>query len=155
MRVRTHQSFLAATNMGSMGFVFPAALGAKMAEPEREVVAIMGDGEFLMTVQDLETAVRERVGVKLVIVNDNSYRVLLMRQKIQKMGRIHGTLHSNPDIVKLADAFGAKAVSVDSESEIDSRLEFISRKSDVPLIVELKVDPEDFPPLNLEGSLMF
>ena len=155
MRVRTHRSFLAATNMGSMGFVFPAALGAKMAEPEREVVAVMGDGEFLMTVQDLETAVRERVGVKLVVVNDNSYKVLLMKQKIQKMGRIHGTLHSNPDMVKLADAFGARALSIDSESGIEGGLEFISRKSDVPLIVELKVDPEDLPPLNLEGSLMF
>jgi len=155
MRVRTHRSFLAATNMGSMGFVFPAALGAKMTEPEREVVAVMGDGEFLMTVQDLETAVRERVGVKLVVVNDNSYKVLLMKQKIQKMGRIHGTLHSNPDMVKLADAFGARALSIDSESGIEGGLEFISRKSDVPLIVELKVDPEDLPPLNLEGSLMF
>jgi len=155
MKVRAHNSFLAATNMGSMGFVFPAALGAKMAEPWREVVAVMGDGEFLMTVQDLETAVREKAGVKLVVINDNSYRVLLMRQKIQKMGRVHGTLHSNPDMVKLADAFGAEAKTVSSDSEMESGLEFISRKSEVPLMVELKVDQEDLPPLNLEGSLMF
>ena len=57
VKSRSSRSFLAATNMGSMGFVFPAALGAKMAFPEREVVAVMGDGEFLMTMQDMETAV--------------------------------------------------------------------------------------------------
>jgi acetolactate synthase-1/2/3 large subunit len=155
MKVRTPSGFLAATNMGSMGFVFPAALGAKMAFPEREVVAVMGDGEFLMTVQDIETAVREKIAAKLVIVNDNSYRVLLMRQKIQKMGRIFGTVHSNPDVAKLAEAFGTKAMSVDSNEMIDEAVRLVTGKSDVPLIVELKVDPEDLPPLNLEGSLMF
>lgn len=155
VRVRSNRSFLAATNMGSMGFVFPAALGAKMAYPTREVVGVMGDGEFLMTVQDLETAVREKIGVKLIVVNDNSYRVLLMRQKIQKMGRIFGTTHSNPDIVKLAESFGAKGVTVSSDSEIDEATEFIMEPSETPRIVNLEVDPEDLPPLNIQGSLMF
>jgi acetolactate synthase I/II/III large subunit len=155
MKVRSPASFLAATNMGSMGFVFPAALGAKLSHPEREVVAVMGDGEFMMTVQDIETAVREKIGAKIVIVNDCSYRVLLMRQKLQKMGRVFGTLHSNPDIVKLADSFGAGAMSVDSEGQVEEAVKFLTAKSEVPMIVELKVDPEDLPPLNLEGSLMF
>ncbi len=155
LRVRSPASFLAATNMGSMGFVFPAALGAKVAFPEREVVAVMGDGEFMMTVQDLETAVRERIGVKLVVVNDNSYRVLLMRQKIQKMGRVFGTQHSNPDMVKLADAFGFEAILVDSNSRIPEAVKFLTRRSDLPIMAELKVDPEDLPPVNLQGSLMF
>lgn len=155
VKVRTPRGYLAATNMGSMGFVFPGAMGAKMAFPDREVVAVMGDGEFAMTMQDLETAVRERIGVKIVVVNDNSYRVLLMRQKIQKMGRVFGTTHSNPDIVKLADAFGAEAVRVDSDDEIGKGVGFLAKKADLPLIVDLKVDPEDLPPLNLQASLMF
>lgn len=155
LKVRAPGSFLAATNMGSMGFVFPAALGAKMACPEREVVAVMGDGEFLMTMQDLETAVREKIGAKVIVVNDNSYRVLLMRQKIQKMGRIHGTRHSNPDMEKLARAFGAEAVVVKDDGEIERAVEFVTKKSSVPIIVELRIDPEDLPPLNLQGSLMF
>jgi len=155
LRVRTARSFLAATNMGAMGFVFPAALGAKMTFPEREVVGVMGDGEFLMTVQDMETAVREKVGAKIVVVNDNSYRVLLMRQKIQKMGRVFGTTHSNPDMAKLAQDFGAEGMVVDSEDKVDEAVEFVMRKSDVPLVVELRVDPEDLPPLNIQGSLMF
>jgi acetolactate synthase-1/2/3 large subunit len=155
VRVRSCRSFLAATNMGSMGFVFPAALGAKMTLPENEVVAVMGDGEFLMTMQDLETAVREKVGAKIVVVNDNSYRVLLMRQKIQKMGRVFGTTHTNPDIAKVAEAFGTEGLVVDSNEGVEEAVEFLMRKSDLPLLVELRVDPEDLPPLNIQGSLMF
>jgi acetolactate synthase-1/2/3 large subunit len=155
MKVRSSRSFLSATNMGSMGFVFPASLAAKLAFPDREVVAVMGDGEFLMTMQDLETAVRERIGAKVVVVNDNSYRVLLMRQKIQKMGRVFGTTHSNPDMVKVAEAFGAQGLSIASDDEVDEGVKFARKKSDVPLLIELKVDPEDLPPLNIQGSLMF
>jgi acetolactate synthase-1/2/3 large subunit len=155
VRVRSYRSFLAATNMGSMGFVFPAALGAKMTLPERDVVAVMGDGEFLMTMQDLETAVREKAGAKIVIVNDNSYRVLLMRQKIQKMGRVFGTTHTNPDTAKVAEAFGTEGLVVDSNEGVEEAVKFLMKKSDLPLLVELRVDPEDLPPLNIQGSLMF
>jgi len=155
LKVRSSRSFLAATNMGSMGFVFPSALGAKMVFPEKEAVGVMGDGEFMMTVQDLETAVREKVGVKIVIVNDNSYRVLLMRQKIQKMGRIFGTTHSNPNFAKVAEAFGAKGLVIDSDEGVSEGVEFLTGVSDRPLLVELRVDPEDLPPLNVQGSLMF
>ena len=155
LKVRSSRSFLAATNMGSMGFVFPAALAGKIVFPERETIGVMGDGEFMMTLQDLETAVREKVGVKIVIVNDNSYRVLLMRQKIQKMGRIFGTTHSNPDFAKVAEAFGAEGIIVDSDAKIQDGVDFVTRRSGKPLLVELKVDPEDLPPLNIQGSLMF
>jgi acetolactate synthase-1/2/3 large subunit len=155
LRVRSSRSFLAATNMGSMGFVFPAALGAKIVFPEREAVGVMGDGEFMMTMQDLETAVREKAGVKLVVVNDNSYRVLLMRQKIQKMGRIFGTTHSNPDFARVAEAFGGEGIVVDDDAKIQEGVDFMTRRSDRPLLVELRVDREDLPPLNIQGSLMF
>jgi acetolactate synthase-1/2/3 large subunit len=155
LKVRSSRSFLAATNMGAMGFVFPAALSAKMAFPGREVVSVMGDGEFMMTMQDLETAVRERIGAKIIIVNDNSYRVLLMRQKIQKMGRVFGTVHTNPDFAKVAEAFGAEGMVVDSDAKIQQGVDFVTKRSDVPLLVELRVDPEDLPPLNIQGSLMF
>lgn len=155
LKVRSNRSFMAATNMGSMGFVFPAILGAKMAYPKREVLGVMGDGEFMMTVQDMETAVREKIGAKIVVVNDNSYRVLLMRQKIQKMGRIFGTLHTNPDMANLAEDFGARGMVVDSDEEVEEAVEFITQESNVPLLLELRIDPEDLPPINIQGSLMF
>ena len=155
LTIRRYGSCLAATNLGAMGFAFPAALGAKVVQPEREVIAVLGDGEFLMTLQDLETAAREKIVVKIVIVNDNSYKVLLMRQKIQKMGRVFGTQHSNPDMTKLADAFGAESMIVREDSQIEAAVNFALAKSAKPRIVELKVSPEDVPPFNMDASLKF
>ncbi|MCE4617904.1 MAG: thiamine pyrophosphate-binding protein [Desulfurococcales archaeon] len=144
--------FLAATNLGAMGYAFPAALGAKIANPENEVIAVVGDGEFMMTVQDLETAVRENIPVKVVVVNDNSYRVLYLRQTIQKRGRVYGTLHTNPSFEALARAFGAEGTTVSSNAEIDDAIEEML-ESNKPYVVDLRISREDLPPLNLEGSL--
>ena len=155
LRIRSPGSFLAATNLGAMGFAFPAALGAKVTHPDREVIAVLGDGEFLMTLQDLETAVREKIAVKIVVVNDNSYKVLLMRQKIQKMGRVFGTVHSNPDMNKLAEAFGADSMVVREDSDIEQAVDFALGQSERPRLIELKTSPEDVPPLNMEASLKF
>ncbi len=110
---------------------------------------------FFVQSPNEDTGAREKIGIKVVIVNDNSYRVLLMRQKLQKMGRVFGTRHSNPDRVKLAEAFELEAMSVNSNSQIPGAVEFLLRKTDRALIVELKVEPEDLPPVNLQGSLMF
>lgn len=78
-----------------------------------------------------------------------------MRQKIQKMGRVFGTTHSNPDLGKVAEAFGTKGLVVDSDEGIEEAVKFVMKKSTLPLLVELRVDPEDLPPLNMQGSLMF
>ena len=155
LKVRRYRSFLAATNLGAMGFAFPAALGAKIAEPDREVFAVLGDGEFLMTMQDLETAVREKIAVKVIVVNDNSYRVLLMRQKMQKMGRVFGTLHTNPDMVKLGEAFGLESFVLSDNDQVEEAVGFISARTESPRLLELKVSQEDSPPFNMEASLKF
>ena len=155
LKIKAQGSFIAATNLGAMGFALPAALAAKLAQPEREVIAIIGDGEFLMTMHDLETAVREKVGAKVVIVNDNSYRVLYMRQKIQKMGRIIGTLHTNPNTLKIAEAFGINGMVVRSDSEIDGAVDFILERADTPRLLELRISPDDLPPLNMEATQKF
>jgi acetolactate synthase I/II/III large subunit len=155
LKVRNHSSFLAATNLGAMGYAFPAALGAKAVYEEREVLAVLGDGELMMNISDLETAKRENLGVKIIIVNDNSYRVLLMRQKLQKMGRIFGTLLGNPDFEKLGDAFGIPSMSIADDKKIEEAVEFVLEKSDTPRILELKISPDDLPPLNVEASLRF
>ena len=152
LKVKKPRSFLAATNMGSMGFAFPAALSAKLVKSDKEVVSIIGDGEFLMTLQDLETAVREDIPVKVIVVNDYSYRVLYYRQKIQKMGRIHGTILGNPDIEKLSKSFRANGITVTSDNEIEDAIKQL-KESDKPFIIDLRIDKDDLPPLNLEASL--
>ncbi len=155
VRIKAVRGYLAAFNLGAMGFAFPAALGAKLALPGRDVYAVVGDGEFMMTVQDLETAVREKIPVKVIIVNDNSYRVLYARQKAQKMGRVFGTLHTNPDFVKLADAFGVEVMSINSDEEISKAVKYITEKSEGPRVLEIKIHPDDLPPMNIEAALRF
>ncbi len=155
LKIRRYRSFLAATNLGAMGFAFPAALGAKVVQPEREVIAVLGDGEFLMTLQDLETAVREKIAAKVIVVNDSSYRVLLMRQKMQKMGRVFGTVHTNPDMVKLGEAFGVTSLVVADNTQVEGAIDFILARTEGPRILELKVSQEDMPPFNMEASLKF
>jgi acetolactate synthase-1/2/3 large subunit len=153
VRVRSTRGYLAAFNLGAMGFAFPAALGAKLAAPERDVYAVVGDGEFMMTVQDLETAVREKIPVKIIVINDNSYRVLYARQKAQKMGRVFGTLHTNPDFVKLAEAFGVEAMSISRDEDIPKAVEFVTEPG--LKLLELRISPDDFPPMNIEAALRF
>lgn len=150
IRARRPRSYLAATNHGAMGFGFPAAMAAALLE--HTAIAVVGDGEFMMTVQDLETAVREKIPVKVVVVNDNSYRVLYFRQKLQKMGRVYGTLHTNPDFAELARVFGAEGIVVSSNGEIDDAIrEMLS--SEKPFVLDLRISPDSFAPFNPQPSV--
>lgn len=146
------RSFLAATNLGAMGYAFPAALGASFAQKGSPVVSIVGDGDFMMTVQDLETMVRENVKASVVVVNDNSFKVLYLRQAIQLGGRVYETLLGNPDFEKLAEAFGVRYVRVEDDASIPKAVSTIASSGE-PTLVELPVSKDDVPPLNLEYTL--
>ena len=145
-------TFLSAVNFGAMGFGFPAALAAKLVYPEREVVAILGDGDFMMTLQDLETACREGIKVRVLVINDNMYRVLNIRQRLQCQGRVLGTCHGNPDFAALARSFGASGWRLERVEDIAGVLgEALAAPG--PAVVDVIIDPDDLPPLNLEASL--
>lgn len=150
LKARRARSYLAATNHGAMGFGFSAAMTATLLG--KTGVAVVGDGEFMMTVQDLETAVRENIPVKVVVVNDNSYRVLYFRQKIQKGGRIYGTLHSNPDFARLAEVFGAEGAVVSSDDEIEDSIKAML-EAEKPFVLDLRISPDSFAPFNPEPSV--
>ncbi|MEG9193809.1 MAG: thiamine pyrophosphate-binding protein [Candidatus Methanoglobus sp.] len=150
LKTRRPRSYIAATNHGAMGFGFPAAMAASLLGYTG--IAVVGDGEFMMTVQDLETAVREKIPVKVVVVNDNSYRVLYFRQKLQKGGRIYGTLHSNPDFARLAEIFGAEGVTVSSDSEAEEAIKTMLQ-SEKPFVLDLRISPDSFAPFNAEASV--
>ncbi|MBC7231115.1 MAG: thiamine pyrophosphate-binding protein [Actinobacteria bacterium] len=145
-------SYLSAVNFGAMGFGFPAALAAKLVYPEKEVVAILGDGDFMMTLQDLETACREGIAVRVLVINDNMYRVLNLRQRLQCAGRILGTCHGNPDFAALARTFGAAGWRLERPEEIVPVLrEALSAPG--PAVVDAIIDPDDLPPMNIEATL--
>jgi len=145
-------SFLSTVNFGAMGFGMAASMAASIIYPERTVLAVLGDGDFMMTVQDLETAVREGLDIKVLILNDFQYRVLNFKQKLQFGGRVLGTEHGNPDFADLARCFGASGYRLDTPDQIDRVLDAaISQKG--PVVVDVIIDPEDMPPLNIEATL--
>jgi len=146
------QTFLSAVNFGAMGFGFPAALAAKLVHPQRQVIALLGDGDFMMTVQDLETAVREKIPIRIFVINDNAYRVLAFRQRVQLGGRIYGSTHANPDFLELADSFGIKAWRIQAAQEVDAALDGALNEPG-PTLVEVVTDPNDIPPTNLEAAM--
>lgn len=145
-------SFLSTVNFGSMGFGLAASMAAKLNEPERMSIAILGDGDFMMTLQDLETASRENIGMKVFVMNDRQYRVLNVRQKLSFGGRIYGTEHNNPDFAKLALLFGCAGYRISKREDIDPVLTAVLSETG-PVVVDVLIDPEDLPPMNLEATL--
>ena len=145
-------SWLCSVNFGSMGFGLPSAMAASLLYPEQPVVAVLGDGEFMMTVQDLETAVREDIDIKVLVINDSMYRVLNFRQRTQFQGRVIGTEHGNPDIAAMASSFGAHGLRLDKVEDIRPVLQEMLRLEG-PVVVDVLADPDDVPPLNFEANL--
>jgi acetolactate synthase I/II/III large subunit len=102
--------------------------------------------------QDLETAVREGINIKVLILNDFRYRVLNFRQKLQFGGRIIGTEHNNPDFAQLARCFGAAGYRLDSPSQVDQVLDAALAAKGLA-VVDVLIDPDDMPPMNAEATL--
>ena len=103
------RTFLNPFGFGTLGFALPAALGAKLACPDRPVVALAGDGGFLYTVHELATAAALRLGVVILLFNDNAWGAIKMEQRENFGGREVGVDLGNPDFVRLAQAFHVRA----------------------------------------------
>jgi acetolactate synthase-1/2/3 large subunit len=138
-----------APTAGAMGYGVPAAIAAKIAAPERCVVAFTGDGDFQMTGQELGTAVQYGAGVLLIVFNNSMYGTIRMHQEREFPGREHGTQLVNPDFAKFALAYGAFGTSAETTDEfaiaLAQALSFI-REKHLPALIELKTDPEVITP---------
>jgi len=99
---------------GTLGFGFPTALGVKIANPERVVISVTGDGGFMFAVQELATAVQERIGLITVLFNNGAYGNVLRDQRTNFANRLNGAVLDNPDFMLLAKAFGVAGHRVDS-----------------------------------------
>ncbi len=119
----------------SMGFALPGAMGAKLAQPERRVLAICGDAGFLMNVQDLETAVRLKLNVVYMIWEDGEYGLIKWKQQAQFDGRHSDLAFDNPDWEKLAEAFGMWGKKVTKVEDLKPTLEEAFKQSGPALIV--------------------
>jgi acetolactate synthase-1/2/3 large subunit len=117
------RTFISSGYQGTLGSGFPTALGAKVARPDRPVVAITGDGGFMFGVQELATAVQFNIGVVVLVFNNNSYGNVRRDQRERFEGRVVAADLVNPDFVKLADSFGVGAARVTSPDHFRPALE--------------------------------
>jgi acetolactate synthase I/II/III large subunit len=129
---------LIANGLAGMGFALPTAIGAKLVHPDRKVVAVSGDGGFLMNCQELETAVRLRTPIVNIIWENAQFGSIVWKQD-KKFGRHFGVDFGNPDFVKLADAFGIPAWRC-STAEDFPRLLGDALAKDVPTLIVVPID---------------
>jgi acetolactate synthase-1/2/3 large subunit len=146
-RFHKHRRFgtqLAPTS-GAMGFGAPAAVAAKIVAPERTVIAVAGDGDFLMTGQELATAVQYDAAVIFVVVDNGAYGTIRMHQERAYPGRVIATDLRNPDFVAYARAFGAWACLVEDTAGFAPAL-IEARASGRPALIHVKTDVRDIAP---------
>jgi acetolactate synthase-1/2/3 large subunit len=139
-RYKGFRTQLGSTN-GSMGCGLPAAVAAKLAAPQRTVLAITGDGDFLMTGQELATAAQYGAPVITLVVNNGMYGTIRMHQEREYPGRISGTELQNPDFAAFARAFGGHGEVVETTDQFAPAFER-ARASGKPALIELRIDPD-------------
>jgi acetolactate synthase-1/2/3 large subunit len=129
---------LIANGLAGMGFALPTAIGAKLVRPDRNVVAVHGDGGFLMNSQELETATRLKTAVVNVVWENRQFGSIAWKQD-KKFGRHFDVDFENPDFVKLAEAFGMPAWGCTNASELSGRLRE-AMALDVPSLIVVPID---------------
>ena len=128
--------------LGTMGFALPAALGAKMGAPEREVVAVIGDGGYQMTIQELGTIFQTQAAVKIVVLNNEFLGMVRQWQQLFFDKRYASTEMVNPDFIAIAKGYYLDAKKVDKRENLDGAVaEMIA--SDKPYFLEVRVEKED------------
>ncbi len=145
-RYRTPRSQLAPTN-GAMGYGFPAAIAAKLRDPQRSVVCFAGDGCFMMYPQELATAVQYGAVLTVIVVNNGMLGTIRMHQEREYPGRISATQLRNPDFVTLARAFGAHGELVERTEDFAAAFER-AQASGKPALIELRTDPQQITPVS-------
>lgn len=132
---KTH-SWLSSGGAGTMGFGFPAAIGAAFACPERQVITFCGDGGFQMTLFELATAAIHKLPIKIVVLNNHYLGMVRQWQELFFDGRLSGVdLEGNPDFVKLAQAYGIKALNVKRPADVERVVQQALEYNDGPILI--------------------
>jgi acetolactate synthase-1/2/3 large subunit len=125
-------------NMGALGYAFPAAVGAKLAYPDRQALAIVGDGGFQFTLFSLGTAVQHRINAVAVVFNDGSYG-RIKRMQSQHFERTIGADLPSPDFVRLAESYGAAGCQAVDPQQLHDAL-VAAWQRDVPTVIEVPIE---------------
>ena len=149
LRLERSNAFLTSGGAGTMGYSVPAAMGAKVAEPERVVWAIDGDGCFQMTNQEIATCIINNIPIKIAVINNSSLGMVRQWQTLFYDGRYsHTNLNTGhgsdrvPDFVKLADAYGALGIRVESEDQIDDAIKTALETNDRTVVIDFVVSAD-------------
>ncbi len=139
LHVRQPDQYQWAAGSGTMAWAFPAALGAKLARPDRQVVVLVGDGDFGMNAQEIETSVRENLPVIAVVYNDCSYGALRVFQNAVYGARYLGSHYGETDLVKLAEAYGARGERIDDPGDLAGALKRAAA-AEVTSVIDVRID---------------
>src|SRR5680860_273514 len=136
------KSNITSGGLGTMGFALPAAIGAKMGAMDREVVAIIGDGGYQMTIQELGIIFQHQVPVKIVVLNNDHLGMVRQWQELFFEKRYASTVMVNPDFVKIAEGYHIEAKRVSERKDLKATIQEMMA-SDKPYFLEVKVEKED------------
>lgn len=141
-RFKNPNSHLSSGGLGSMGFGLPAAMGAQIGDPNREVWCITGDGGFKMNMQELGTLAEYNIPVKIAIMEDRSLGMVRQWQNLLFKGNLSHSVFTNPDFVKLADAYGIPAWRAHTYEEAEKAIR-AARATEGPALITFEVDPDE------------
>ena len=135
-------TYITSSYFATLGYAFPTALGVKVANPNRQVVTLSGDGGFMFSPQELATAVQENINVVTLVFSDGALGSSLNDQRLRFGGRAIGTQIRNPDFVRLAESFGARGMRAENSQELGQTLREALR-ADVPVVIDVPMPTLD------------
>jgi acetolactate synthase I/II/III large subunit len=141
--IRRPKSFLTSGGLGTMGYGFPAAIGARLAAPEKQVICITGDGSFQMNIQELATVVNNNFDLTIALINNSALGMVRQWQTFFYEKRYScTTIQGSPDFVRVAEAFGAKALRASTEQDATVAIEE-AFKHKGPVLIDFIVSPDE------------
>ncbi|MDC6389630.1 biosynthetic-type acetolactate synthase large subunit [Maribacter sp. PR1] len=141
-KFKESKSNITSGGLGTMGFALPAAIGAKMGAMDREVVAIIGDGGYQMTIQELGVIFQHNIPVKIVVLNNDHLGMVRQWQELFFDRRYASTVMTNPDFVKIAEGYHIESKRVSERKDLKSTIQYMMASKN-PFFLEVKVEKED------------
>jgi acetolactate synthase-1/2/3 large subunit len=136
------REFLTSNGLGSMGFAIPGAMAAKLAHPDRPVVAFTGDGGAMMAIAEIQTAVKENLPIIVVVLDDEEIGLIRVKQELKGITR-HGVAMGGIDWGTLARGMGAEGTTVSTENELQDALQ-VALKSNRTTVIGARIDPSGY-----------
>jgi acetolactate synthase-1/2/3 large subunit len=143
LEIQAHQSFITSGGMGAMGFALPAAIGASLANEKKPVVVLAGDGAFQLNLQELQTVVRNRLPLKIIILNNECLGMIRQFQDSYFEGRYQSTYwgYSAPDFAAIAEAYGIPAKTISTPAEVNASANWLWEEHTGPVLLQVMVSP--------------